>query len=246
MFNEPENAPIIAITPATFSVPVGLTPATSRKLSTGKISEADFSCESGCAWITTVTHSDAHHAGRSIHTDATTFNISNYDLVDSIRASITLLELTNPQHGYVLTREEIQARKQLKEGIKEVRIDDETQHDTNPRNALQRQANVITADIKSTLEATGNKDQESRSDRENSTAIKDAIAGYQLMYARIKEQNNPNDPTKTIQTIKLPDISPVFLEILDITKLSDAVRMNLTFLILCRAFLPWPHSTVVQ
>jgi hypothetical protein len=40
MFNEPENAPVIAIMPATYSVPVGLTPPTSWKLSNGEITEA--------------------------------------------------------------------------------------------------------------------------------------------------------------------------------------------------------------
>jgi hypothetical protein len=236
MFTEPENAPVIAILPATFSVPVGITPPAIWKLSNAEITEADFPCASGRAWITAVTHSDAHHAGQSIHTNTAIFNIrdlglapfSDYNFANTIRATVTMLEPTNLQHGYVLSiaREEIQARKQFKEGIKEVHIEDETQQDTNPRDALQRQANIITAVIKSTLEATGTKDRESRSHRENSTAIKDAIARYQLMYASIEEQNDPNDPTRTIQTIKLPEISPVFLEILDITKLSDAVRMT--------------------
>jgi hypothetical protein len=214
---------------------MGLTPPAGRKLNAGEISEAEFPCESGRAWITAVAHSASHHEGKPIHTDAATFNVGDLniepfhdnDMADNIWASVTMLEPTNPQHGCILSiaREEIKARKQLKEGNKETRTDDEDHQDMNPRDALQRQANVITAVIKSTLKATGNKDRESRSDRENTTAIKDSVARYKLMYARIEEQNNPNDSTKKIQTIKLPDISPVFLEILDITKLSDAVRM---------------------
>jgi hypothetical protein len=241
MFNEAENAPVIAVIPATFSVPLGLTPPTSWKLNAGEISEAEFPCESGRAWITAVAHSDAYHQGKPVHTDIATFNLGDldtepfqdYDMVDTIRASVTMLEPTNPQHGYVLSiaREEIQARKQLQAANNNTTNNNTTpeteiHQEDNQRDALQRQANVITAVIKSTLEATGNKDRESRSDRESKTAINDAIARYKLMYARIEESNDPDDTNKKIQTVKLPDISPVFLEILDITKLSDAVRMT--------------------
>jgi hypothetical protein len=66
-FTAPENTPVIAAVPATFSVPIGITAPPAWKLNSGVISEAEFPCEVGRAWIDAATHSNAHHAGRPIH-----------------------------------------------------------------------------------------------------------------------------------------------------------------------------------
>jgi hypothetical protein len=70
------------------------------------------------------------------------------------------------------------------------------------------------------------KEAQSRTDRETHKAIQDAVARYQLMFAGLTTTADPNDNDVKIITVDLPAISEVFKEIIDTTKVSEAVRMT--------------------
>jgi hypothetical protein len=235
-FDEPENTPVIAALPALFPVPIGITPPSNWKLNSGTIPEEKFACEAGRAWIQAVAHLDAHHAGMPIHTDAATFNpgdfnttpFTNLEMAQTVRADIRMLLPTDPQRAYVLSiaREEIAARKTTTPPTQNTPNNQAGPTNNETRNTLESQCNIMAKIVKATLEGVGTKDKESRADRETNTAIKDAKARYQLMLARITEKPDPEDTTKKVKQVHLPELSPVFLEIMETTKLSDAVRMT--------------------
>jgi hypothetical protein len=62
------------------------------------------------------------------------------------------------------------------------------------------------------------------------------MARYQLMFAQLTQTTNPNDNDNKIITVDLPASSEVFKEILDTTKVSEAVRMTAVYLPPCPAF----------
>jgi hypothetical protein len=70
------------------------------------------------------------------------------------------------------------------------------------------------------------KDPHSRTDCKTHKAIQDSVARYQLMFARLTSIADPNNTNVQIITVDLPAISDVFKEILDTTKVSEAVRMT--------------------
>jgi hypothetical protein len=70
------------------------------------------------------------------------------------------------------------------------------------------------------------KEVQSRTDRETHKAIQDAVARYQLMFAGLTTTADPNDSDVKTITVDLPAISEVFKEIIDTTKVSEAVRMT--------------------
>jgi hypothetical protein len=82
--------------------------------------------------------------------------------------------------------------------------------------------------IKAAIAAPGpsTKEPQSRTGRETCKAIQDAVARYQLMFAWLTITADPNNTDVQIVTVKLLAISEVFLEILDTTKISEAVRMT--------------------
>jgi hypothetical protein len=70
------------------------------------------------------------------------------------------------------------------------------------------------------------KEHQSRTDRETHKAIQDVVARYQLMFARLTFTTDPNNTNVQIISVDLPAISDVLKEILDTTKVSEAVRMT--------------------
>jgi hypothetical protein len=229
IFTDPTFAPVIAVLPATFSVPIGIPAPLGWDFSTPKISKAAFPCEAGRAWIKSVTHLLTHHAGQSILSDPTIFTLTDldlalftgHDLVPLVSTDYAMLNPTEEQYGFVLAvGEAITARRQV--GPHPV-IATKT-----PNAALERQARVMNGIIKATIATPGPaiKEAQSRTDCETHKAIQDAVARYQLMFAGLTTTANPNDNDVKIITVGLPAISEVFKEILDTAKVSEAVRMT--------------------
>ena len=230
IFTDPTFAPVIAVLPATFSVPIGILAPLGWDFSTPEISEAAFPCEAGRAWIKSVTHLLTHHAGQSILSDPSVFTLTDldlspftgHDLVPLVSTDYAMLNPTEEQYGFVLAvaREAITARRQA--GSHPVLATE------SPNAALERQARVMNDIVKAAIASPGPaiKEVQSRTDRETHKAIQDAVARYQLMFAGLTTTADPTDSDVKTITVDLPAISDVFKEILDTTKVSEAVRMT--------------------
>jgi hypothetical protein len=110
IFTHPAFAPVIAVLPATFLVPIGILAPLGWDFSTPDISEAAFPCEAGRAWIKSVTHLLTHHAGQSILRDPSVFTLTDLDLspftghnlVPLVSTDYAMLNPTEEQYGFVL------------------------------------------------------------------------------------------------------------------------------------------------
>ena len=233
-FTTPENTPVIAALPATFSVPIGITAPTAWLLNVGEISEADFPCEAGRAWVNAVGHANAHHNGGCIHLDPLVFvpsdlelgPFADHDMAPTIRAAVVMLMPTDEQYKYVQTiaKEEIKARKDLTNPSTNT-SNNSNQDPVDHAKGLDNQAKQMTELVRVAIEASG-KSKESRSDKEATSTIADGIARYRLMFASIIDTRDVDNPGVKTQTVVLPEINPIFHTIMETSKLADAVRMT--------------------
>ena len=235
VFDDPERTPVIAGVPATFSVPDGIKPPFGWAFTSGQITEADFACAAGRAWVDAIAHIIAHHGGRPIHTDPNTFNADDLDLgpfnglemAPQVQTSYEMLHPEDEQYGFVRTiaNEAIQARRQAQAAANPV-TPPTTGFGGRENEALERQARVMSEIVKATIASVADttKDTQSRTDREAGNAVVDVVARYQLMLAEVVEVADPHNPDVTISKVALPAISDMFMQILDTTKLSTAVR----------------------
>jgi hypothetical protein len=235
LFTDPELTPIIAAIPAIFSVPKGIKAPIGWVLSSVEITEADFPCDAGRAWIKAISHSIAHHDGNLIHSDANTFNAADLDLTPfadhemapSIYAPMQMLNPNNKQYHFVqsVTREAIQAGRQVQGEVNPAPSNDSPARENA---AVERQARVLNEIVKATIASTGSatKDHQSRTDKESAKAIIVAIRRYQLFLAELVFTTDPNNPEVQIVTVVLPEISNIFKEILDTSKVAEAVRIT--------------------
>jgi hypothetical protein len=110
-FNEPENSPVIVALPATFAVPLGISAPTNWRLNSGNITEADFACEAGRAWIRATTLTDAHYDGKSIHDNPAVFIAEDldlapfvdHDMAPTIQANVTMLAPNADQYKCIIS-----------------------------------------------------------------------------------------------------------------------------------------------
>jgi hypothetical protein len=73
--------------------------------------------------------------------------------------------------------------------------------------------------------AKANKNKEFQTDKEASATLKDSIVQCRILLARLINTPNPANPSHVIQTVHLPEILPIFLAMMETSKLSDASRM---------------------
>jgi hypothetical protein len=232
IFTNPDHAPRIGALPATFSNPIGIEAPLDYDIRSGKISEAGYPCEAGRIWIDAAAHAVINHHGKPIHTDATTFNaadldlapFANHEMTASIIAPYQMLNPTDEQYKFVVTvaREGIRARRPVE--VNPAASNDAQAHENA---ALERQARILNEVVKSSIASNGpaTKDHQSSTDRETTKANMDTLSRYQLMLAQITTIPDPNNRDIKIATVVLPDITDVFKESLEVSKIGDTVRL---------------------
>ena len=236
VFERPEDTPLIAAFSATYSLPVGITAPSQAKLDDpATLTTEDFPDEAGIAWVRAAHHAINHHGGKPIHGEPTIFNpadlnlgpFATLDMATNIEANRIMLTPDDQQYEFVLTiaRGQIKTRQQVNS------IGTSQAANPNSGTALSNQSSAaiaaqMAAIVKAALETSAviNKPKVSRTDTEADTLISDTVARYQLMFASVETQSDPNNPGSKIQVVKLPKISPEFGTILETSKLSEAVR----------------------
>jgi hypothetical protein len=233
VFNHIDKAPVIAAMTVAFPLEIGVKPPIGFDLVAGPITIADFPSEAGCLWANAMRHSLLHFNGTSIHDFAGMFKPNDLDLTTfSDHVMAETLEVENvdmlPPNGQhyksvtEVTREAIQARQQL-QASQQPNVPNNPSTETA---SLERQARVLTAIV----EAASNKTnvvtpvQPTRAEKAADAQEKDTCVRYQLMFAKIVTAIDPNDPSVSVATVVLPQISNVFKEILGITKIALSCR----------------------
>jgi hypothetical protein len=110
VFNQPEDAPVIAVIPVIFPVPVGLQVQAGKALDAGEISATNFACAAGHVWINMVAQRVPHFRGMPVHSDPAIFNAADLDvapfskhqMATTVGTSITMLLPSNEQHKLML------------------------------------------------------------------------------------------------------------------------------------------------
>jgi hypothetical protein len=241
IFEDPAYAPSIALVPVAFPVPRGIEPPIGWDLSSGAVmTEADFANDAGRAWVKAVTHVVNHQANKPIHLDQSVFDLAglaldpflDFSIANDITSPYKMLSPADPQYNYVLNiaRKNIHQARLLAPALapgNTTPAANANSHATAQDAALQRQADSLSSVVTAVLAATTKPSPDppqSRTDRETGKTNADSLARYGLMLARLEESPDPNDPDRTITTVVLPDINPVWASILETSKLPDAVR----------------------
>ena len=182
-----------------------------------------------------------HQAGKPIHLDATIFKLDEltldpfitFEMAPTVMAEYRMSHPSEDQYTFVLsvTNEAIQAGKSAPLDANRG-ADSAEGAEANAANreeqALKRQAVSLALAVKAAVEATTKNSSEtnqSRTDREATKAVADSIFRYQLMLAHLEDVQDPHEPDIKVVTVVLPEISPIFNNVLESSKLPDAVRM---------------------